>query len=215
MRKILWVCLLVALAVGGYFIFNFIKDNGDYSDTPIEAVNKIRGDNSVDYVIHEHAVSDGEVIFYLRNPNDDQIVVSHEYVRKTWRGWKYIFGGSHAGSGISLIEPDDARGDPFSYQFSRDLSDTEIGKTPFPMLHGIIMNPTIQRVVVKDYITGLERQAAIINLRDKFKLYYVFMDANQGLKFDIITYDNEGQMIYTKTIDDGIQNQADAGTEVK
>ncbi|MGF7047843.1 hypothetical protein J2T13_002349 [Paenibacillus sp. DS2015] len=78
------------------------------------------------------------------------------------------------------------------------------------MLHGITLNPDIKRVVVKDYKRGIERQAQIINIRDKFNLYFVFIDSNQGQKFDIITYNNSGQKIYIKTINEELTSTSNS-----
>jgi len=212
LRTLLCACCIVAFGISSYLLFNYITDYS-YGNTPIESINKARGKNFVDYVIHEQSVLDGEIIFFLRKINDDQIVVSYEYVRKTWRGWKWIYGGGHSGSGMSLIEPSEVLGEPITYHFSNDQSHTEIGKTPFPMLHGIILNHDIKRVVVKDYKSGLERQAQIINIRDNFNLYFLFIDSNQGKKFDIITYNISGQKIYTKTIDEGLSSSLDSGDQ--
>lgn len=201
MKKFLIISLLIIAGLGIYFTINRTNDN-EYSTTAVEAINKYRGENSVNYIIHEHQVKDGEIVFYLRNINNGQIVVSYEYVRKTKRGWKWVYGGGHSGSGLSLNNPGDFLGESLSYQFTRDLSDTEIGDNPFPMIYGIILNPDISRVVVKDYKNEMEKQATIINIRDKFNLYYVFLDPNQGEKFDIITYSADGKELYTKTIDE-------------
>ncbi|MGF7050802.1 hypothetical protein J2T13_005352 [Paenibacillus sp. DS2015] len=76
MKKLLWASLIVVFGICCYFAFNFITDDS-YSNTPINAINKVRGENFVDYVIHEQPTLDGEVIFFLRNINDDQIVVSY------------------------------------------------------------------------------------------------------------------------------------------
>jgi hypothetical protein len=210
LKKILLIGLLIAICVVSYLIY-ILKYEKDYSPTAIEAINKVRGDSAVNYLIHEHPVEDGKVIFYLRNINDNQIVVSHEYIRKSYRGWKWIFGGGHSGSGVSLINPSEVLGDPITYFYSNDLIEKEVGETPFPLIHGIILNPEISRVVVKDSHSGLERQATIINVRDKFNLYYVFLDSNQGEKFDIKLFDREGHELAVKTIDENPQISSSFG----
>jgi hypothetical protein len=68
------------------------------------------------------------------------------------------------------------------------------------MICGVIVNPNISRIVVRDYQTGLEKQASIIEVSEKFKLYYVFLDESQGLKFDIIAYDQNSNVIKQETI---------------
>jgi hypothetical protein len=195
--------LLVSLLVVGVVLFFLIGhyDSGKYSETVIEAIQNSRV-YPVNYVIHEEPVTDGKVVFCLRYLEDGGTVVNFDYVRKSLRGWQRIYGGGHSGSGISLENPDESLSkEPITDHFVRDLSHTEIGETPFPMLHGIILNSEISRVVAKDYNTGMERQAKIINLRDKFKLYFVFLNVSQGEKFDIIAFRDDGSVHYSKTID--------------
>jgi hypothetical protein len=193
-RKTTIIISSILLSIVIFIGYLFISD--EPSKTVVEAIEKQRGLGSVDYIMQQHPVSQGEVIFYLSNINDDQIVVSTEYVRKTWRGWKWIYGGGHSGSNIQLNSKLPSR-NGFSYQYIRSTEGTEIGSSPFPMIYGVILDPDITRIVVKDYMSGLDRQAKIIEIKDRFKLYYSFLDEPQGKKFEIIGYSQEGTKIET------------------
>jgi hypothetical protein len=199
MKKLLVSLLIIGVAL--YIFIDHYYDAGKYSETAIEAIQNARS-YPVNYIIHEEPVTDGKVVFFLRYLDDGGTVVTYDYVRKSWRGWQRIYGGGQSGSGISLENPDESLlKEPVTDHFVRDLSRTEMGETPFPMLHGIILSSEVSRVVAKDYNTGQERQAKIINLRDKFKLYFVFLDVIQGEKFDIIAFRDDGSVHYRKSID--------------
>lgn len=202
MKKLIILILILILIIGlGIYLTSYWSNN-NYSKTAIDAINKYRGEDSVNYLIHEHQVEDGELIFYLRNINDGQIVVSFEYVMKTNKGWKWVNGGGHSGSGVSLDNPNDALGKPITNQFAGDLRNVEDGDQSFSMIYGIILRPNISRIVIKDYINGMEKQARIIHIRDKFNLYYVLLDSNQGQKFDIVAYSIDGKELYRETINE-------------
>lgn len=191
--------LLLIIGLGIFLVFYWIND--DYSNTAIEAINNQRGKDSVNYLIHGHQVEDGELIFYLRNVNDGQIVVSFEYLTKTSRGWKWINGGEHSSSEVSLDNPGESTlGKPITYQFVGDLKKTKNAEQSFSIIYGIILDPDIYRIVIKDYINGMEKQASIVTIRDKFNLYYVLLDSNQGQKFDIVAYSIDGKEIFRETI---------------
>ena len=48
-------------------------------------------------------------------------------------------------------------------------------------------------------MTGLEKQAEIIEVERNFKLFYVFVDKAQGTKFDIIGYAADGSIKHKET----------------
>lgn len=195
------------ICLSAYLGYLYLRDDGS-SKTIVDAIDKARGDNHVNYIIHQHPVNNGVVVFFLREFDDGQIHVASEFVKKTWKGWKWGYGGSFGSSNIRLdLTVEEAMEETFYSSYFRSTMGTEF-TSPFPMIYGVILNPDIARVVVKDYKTGLERQTKVVEVNRHFKLFYELIDDAQGNKFDIIAYDHVGEIIRRETIDEGIQAQS-------
>lgn len=94
--------------------------------TPDKAVERFRGPSSME-VIHREPVKGGILLFMRRYNQSDSSNLQVEYVRKTWMGWKWVWGG---GFGISE-----------SLQSKSSLNYMSMPKldhisTPFPMVFG-------------------------------------------------------------------------------
>lgn len=199
MRKLL-ISSVVSL-IGLLIILGFLhfRDGGS-SDTVVEAIEKARDVGYVNYIIHEHPVQDGVVVFFLRNMNDGQISVNSEYVRRTRQGWIWGYGGGFSGSNVRLdLTEEEARKESFQSAFFHSTEGTEFD-SPFPMIYGVILNPDITRIVIKDYVKKLERQANIVEVNRNFKLFYLLLE--QGGKFDITAYEEDGKVIKVELIDE-------------
>ncbi|WP_144027452.1 hypothetical protein [Paenibacillus selenitireducens] len=178
--------------------------NSNYSQTPMEAIEKARGDNFLEHIVQQQPVSDGEVVFYLRPINNDQVVVSADYVRKTWRGWKWVTGGGHSGSGISLVKPDMSLGEPLSYQLIITRAEAD-----FRVLFGVILDPDITRVVVKGDRSRIQTPVNMIELRDHLRFYDVVLPYNLEESIELEAFDSQGRSRFTTMIDNqssGLKN---------
>ncbi|OZB94426.1 hypothetical protein [Paenibacillus sp. XY044] len=197
------VILVVIYAFEGK-LFGLQDKKAEGSPTVVEAIEKVNGKGFVSYMIHEQPVADGEVAFFLRKSQSGSTAMVADYIRKNANGWKYVWGGTFSASnyhpGLSDTE---ARKESFHAEYFPGTEGTDIGSTPFPMYCGIALHPDISRIVVKDP-TGYEKQAQIVPVEQNFKLFYVFLDASQGMKFEITAYDRSGNIIHQVTQDESL-----------
>ena len=209
-RVYLLLLLVVAVVVGGYL--TFASSSSDSSPTVIAAIEKQRGSGYVSYMIHEYAVSNGEVAFFLRNMPNGWINIGAEYVNKTSKGWRWGIGGSFGASNIRLgLNDTEARKETFHAVYFPSSEGSGFGSSPFPMYYGVVINPDITRISVKDNMTGLEKQAEIITVERNLRLFYVFVDKAQGTKFDIIGYAVDGSIKHKETTDESLLSVTKAG----
>jgi len=212
MRKILvgFMILLVLIFVGIFFYF--ARTSHDSSDTVIEAIERIRNQGAVEYVIHEDHMEKGVYVYYLRDMNSGSPIVSVEYIRKLRNGkWKWVTGGGHTGTQLSLVNDNNGHL-PLSHQYLPIGEKKD--RIPYPLIYGGISNTNIKRLVVKDYQSGLTRQVNLIDVNYKFKFYYVYVTESQGDKFDLIAYDNGNGIIYKETLEKVLVSGS-AGTSIK
>lgn len=194
--------MICSSAIFGYFYIQV----DDSSTSVVEAIEKVRGDNYIDYIIHQQSVENGELVFFLHNINDGQIQVASEFVKKTGQGWKWGYGGSFGASNVRIdLTREEAKRETFYSQYFPSTKGTEFD-SPFPMIYGIILNPDFSRIVVKDYVAGVEKQTKVVEVNENFRLFYVLVDDVQGKKFDIIGFDHIGGILHTETIDEEFQN---------
>jgi hypothetical protein len=140
---------------------------------------------------------------------DGGILIASEYVKKTRSGWKWVTGGGHSGSNLRLDLTDaEASKQSLTNVYFPSTDGTGFGKSPFPMIFGVVLNPEISRMVIKDSNQRLERQAEIVEVNKNFKLYYVFLDPNQGKKFDITGYNESGTVVKAEAIDESVNFSA-------
>ncbi|AJY76489.1 hypothetical protein [Paenibacillus beijingensis] len=159
-------------------------------------------------MIHEHVVPDGEVAFFIRNMPNDRINIGAEYVKKTSKGWNLRFGGGFGASNVTLgLSDTEARKETFHAEYFFSTEGSSYGRSPFPMFYGVVLNPDITRMTVKDYMTGLEKQAELIEVERNFRLFYVFVDKAQGTKFDIMGYAADGTIKHKETTDESLPFQ--------
>lgn len=205
-RRVYLVPLLAAaVVIGGYITIS--NGSTDSSPTAIAAIEKQRGSGYVSYMIHEHFVPDGEVAFFLRYMPNNQINIGAEYVKKMSKGWNWGFGGSFSSSNVRLgLNDTEARKETFHVEYFPS-TEGSYGNSPFPMFYGVVLNPDITRITVKDNMTGLEKQAEVIEVERNLKLFYVFVDKAQGTKFDIIGYAVDGSIKHKETTDESLPFQ--------
>lgn len=159
--------------------------------TPDKAVERFRGPSSME-VIHREPVRGGTLLFMRRYNQTDSSNLQVEYVRKTWIGWKWVWGG---GFGISE-----------SLQSKSALNYMSMPKldhisTPFPMVFGDILNPSIKNVTVKSQNNGTY-QAKLATVGNEKMIWFVFLPSAISTPFDIEGFNEEGNLVARKTITD-------------
>jgi hypothetical protein len=211
MKKLIISSVIVVLFGIGFYWGYVYFDEEDSSESIVSAIEKVRGENFVNYLIHEAPVEGGRLVFFTRSINDGQIQTNAEFVKKTRHGWKWGYGGSFGSSNLRLdLTPEKAEQETFLSCYFPSTKGTEFS-SPFPMVYGVILNPHITSIVVKDYVTGLERQTEVVEVNEHFKLFYTLLDEEQGKKFELIGFNRQGEIVHTETIDEGMEQQS--GTE--
>lgn len=207
MNKIVLITACILLAAIGV-VFYIVEKNA--SVTPVAAIEKVRNGH-VDEMVLQKEIGRGQVILYLRNINENQQIVSAEYVKKTFTGWKWVYGGGHSmpkpyAGPTGNVKVDDS----WSYQYFPSTEGTQFGKSPFPMLFGVINHADIQAIAVKDLNTNQEVMAKIVNTKGATRFWYVFVTEEQGRKFMLTARTNEGKVVNEKMIDEAMNNQTNA-----
>jgi hypothetical protein len=194
-KLMITVCIILASIV---FLFYFGKGS---SNTPIEAIEKSRG-NHVDDIVLQKDIENGQVVFYLRNINNGQQFVSAEFVKKTLLGWKWVYGGGHSLPNYTGSNQKVTLDESWSYQYFPSTKGSEFGKSPFPMLFGVIKNSDITSVIVQDQRIVREQKAEIVKTNSTLRFWYVFVTEEQGRKFTISARSTDGKEVSVKSINE-------------
>lgn len=170
------------------------------SNTVVGAINNGLNGVSfgpVNYLIKELPINGGKIVFYIRNINDNQIVLDIRYVKKTLDGWKVTsYGGEMGGSSISYRPSERAiNGMPILQMYLPKSNGVNLN----PMIVGTIADPNTSEIVIKNK-SGLERQANMIKVNDAFKIFYQFVNGKVGNPYNIIAYNSEGTVIKEKNL---------------
>lgn len=106
--------------------------------TPVKAVQKVRHFPTLQ-IIHQEPVEGGVLLFIKRFYQKEGNEIQIEYVRKTWLGWKWVWGGGYAIGGST---PSQA---VLDYMIMPKIDGI---KTPFPMVFGEVLDPSIKNVII-------------------------------------------------------------------
>jgi len=182
MRKRIFISLVilgVVISIGLIFT-NFIYKPFDYSNTIQEAVEK--SGRTILKVIYEDKLKDGEVIYFIKNSLDyDKAQLGIGYVRKSLWGWKWIYGGEHG----SIKAYCDKNG--FSAVFL-----PAVEGTPFPLYHGAIIDPSIDKIKVTELNGNSSNEAKIVG-SSELRIWYTYIGNLKGSKFNIKAYSKDGK----------------------
>ncbi|MEK4327805.1 hypothetical protein MKZ24_17565 [Paenibacillus sp. FSL R7-0297] len=160
--------------------------------SPEEAVRLFRGSDSMT-VIHQEPAARGELVFLTRAGQQDSNNLQVEYVRKTWLGWKWVWGGGYGMGG----DPDSSA---LNYMCFPEL---EHISTPFPMVIGEVLNPSIQHITVEQKEAGTDKsEAKLIKVGSDRTIWFAFQPATAGVPFEIEGLDEAEGMIASKIITD-------------
>lgn len=157
--------------------------------SPEEAVALFRK-TGAKTVIHKEPAARGELVFLTRPDHSDLQV---EYVRKTWLGWKWVWGGGYAMSGEV----------PAAAMNYMSLPEIEQLSTPFPMVFGEVLDPSIQNVVLEQKEGARDKyEAKLIKEGSDRKLWFAFLPATAKAPFEIEGLNEAGERIASATITD-------------
>lgn len=206
-RRIVWITItLIFLSVALFFALIFVNDRpGGLSDrrmsrelglketihiplgkTPDDAIQQFRG-YQTRQIIHRVPV-EGGILLFMKQFNDGSNL-QVEYVRKTWLGWKWVWGG---GFGISETKS------ALSYMIIPKLSNVT---PPFPMVFGEVIDPLIKNVSVETKDKS-KHNAKLIELELEKMIWFVFLPPSTSTPFEIEGYSQEGNLIAYKAIND-------------
>jgi hypothetical protein len=189
-RSFVWIIIIVI----GLGVYQFLKK--DSTGTALEEIERSRG--AISELLEEKEVRNGEVVFYLRQNGSRDPVLSADYVKKTFLGWKWASGSGHTLPASSEINASPKTDTIWSYQYITATKGTLWSDSPFPLLFGTINNPLITKVIVKSLQTGQETEAKIIPSKGIIKLWYVFIPQDQGSSYELTGLSNTGEMLSKK-----------------
>lgn len=210
-KRIVWITTtLILFSAALFYALVFVNDRpGGLSDrrmshamelsdtlhiplgeTPEDAIQQFRGFQSMQ-VIHREPV-DGGILLFMKRFNQDASNLQVEYVRKTWLGWKWVWGGGFA-NGESLQTKT-----AINYMSMPKLDNIS---TPFPMVFGDVMDPSIKNITVEIKGKG-KHNAKLTEVDSSKKIWFVFLPSSASIPFDIEGFNAEGNRIAHKTIKD-------------
>jgi hypothetical protein len=191
-RSFVWLIIIVV----GLGVYQFLKK--DSTGTALEEIERSRG--AIGELLEEKEVLNGEVVFYLRQDGSREPVLSADYVKKTFLGWKWSSGGSHSLPVATKADASQTTDTVWSSQYIAATKGTLWSDSPFPLLFGTFNNPRINKVTVKSIQTGQETVAKIIPSKGIVKLWYVFIPQDQGSAFELTGFSNTGEILNKKRI---------------
>jgi hypothetical protein len=191
-RIFIWLIVIVI----GLGVYQFLKK--DSTGTALEEIERSRG--TISELLEEKEVRNGEVVFYIRQDGSREPVLSADYVKKTFLGWKWTSGGGHSLPLASRTDTSPKTDTVWSYQYIAATKGTLWSDSPFPLLFGTFNNPQVTKVTVKSIQTGQETEAKIIPSKGIVKLWYVFIPQDQGSSYELTGLSNTGEMLSKKRI---------------
>ncbi|OMF30512.1 hypothetical protein BK132_08770 [Paenibacillus sp. FSL H8-0259] len=160
--------------------------------SPEEAVRLFRASDTMT-VIHQEPAARGELVFLTRPGQQGSSNLQVEYVRKTWLGWKWVWGGGYGMGG----GPESSA---INYMCFPEL---EHISTPFPMVIGDVLNPSIQHITVEQKEAGTDTsEAKLIKVGSDRTIWFAFQPVTAGVPFEIEGFDEDGEVAASKIITD-------------
>jgi hypothetical protein len=166
--------------------------------TPEDAIQQFRHFPSMQ-VIHREPVEGGILLFIKRFYEQEGSDLQVEYVRKTWLGWKWAWGGGYGIGGSKS---------PLSAKSALNyisMPKVENISTPFPIVFGDVLDSSIKKVIVevKDKGTDTGKYTAnLTGVETGHIIWFVFLPSSDFTPFDIEGLNEEGDLIAYKTIND-------------
>ncbi|MGC5772112.1 hypothetical protein J4O75_07145 [Paenibacillus pabuli] len=163
--------------------------------TSAEAIQKFRGNDDSLQIIHQEPVNGGMILFTHRTSQENNSNLQVEYARKILFGWKWVWGG-----GYSIGQ---------SSQFTAALDYMSIPEldhisTPFPMVFGHILDPSIKRITIEIKVNGkpVVSEAKLVEVGPEQVIWFVFLSSSATIPYEIKGFNDKGELITHKKIED-------------
>lgn len=159
--------------------------------TPEDAVLKFR-DFKTMQVIHKESVKEGMLLFIKRFNKEEGTDLQLEFVRKTWLGWKWGWGGGFSIGSITNSSLD--------YMVMQKINGI---KTPFPLVYGEVFNPSITTInIVTEGQNAGVYAAEMIEAQAEHKIWLTLLPESLSPPFEIQALNAKGDIVVRKTIND-------------
>lgn len=164
--------------------------------TPEEAVEKFRG-SPITQVVHREKTEDGMLLFIGESKPSSSRGLRVEYVRDTWLGWKWVWGGSYGTSTYTT----ETKAMALDYMSMPSFNGDK--KAPFPLVYGEILDASISEVVVATGVNGSEmNQATISGDRSTSRIWFVTLPSAKSEPYSITAYNSTGNIVAYQTINE-------------
>jgi hypothetical protein len=161
--------------------------------TPEEAVQKVRHFLTMQ-VIHKESVDGGVLLFIKRFYQKEGRDLQIEYVRKTWLGWKWVWGGGYGIGGSTTVNA------MLNYMVMPKIEGIN---TPFPMVVGEVLDPSIKNVIiVVDGQSPGVYAAKLAGSEVGHTIWFTFLPQSVSTPFEIEALNSKGDIIARKTTND-------------
>jgi hypothetical protein len=162
--------------------------------TPEEAVQKFRHFPFMQ-VVHKETVDGGVLLFIKRDYQKDGTDLQLEYVRKTWLGYKWVWGGGYGIGHSKLTTP------AINFMSLPRVAGIE---APFPIVFGEIVNPSIHGVNIS---TAGERPGnytakTYTDPESGVTIWFAILPSSAAAPYQIEALDANGAVAASKTVDD-------------
>jgi len=140
-------------------------------------------------IIQIEPAMDGVLVLYKRTFETDSFDLQAEYVRWTWRGWQWVWGGGASGS--IGVEPEGL--------FAEYMPSTgSVVRSPFPLAYGVIFRDEIRAVRVADG-EGFETTVQPIAVPwDDQRSWYAWIPADAGRELTVSGIGANGEVMTSK-----------------
>jgi hypothetical protein len=141
-------------------------------------------------IIHIEPLHDGVLVLYRKFHKSDGFDIHAEYVRYTWKGWRWVWGGGSSGS--IGVEPEGVYVEYFPPTNGSP-------RTPFPMVYGVVNDSNIRQVRVTDG-EGFETIVNPISVPwDGQRSWYAWVPASAGEALTVSGIGAKGEAITAET----------------
>jgi hypothetical protein len=200
MSKALWVKIFaVAGLLAAILALFYVSD--DAAASPQQAISRVRTAPGWT-IIAQRPVPSGVIAFTYR-PDNDGGIYGAEYLRRTWRGWRWGFGGMHSASlPLATYSPQRQLDWGWTEQYFPDTSGTMFGRTPFPMLYGTIRDARIAAVEVLVIATGQVKRTELLQGADGSRIWMLLLPKSDGARFELRAVGRAGTVVSVKQVDE-------------
>jgi hypothetical protein len=163
--------------------------------TPEEALQKLRHYPFME-IVHEEPVNGGTLLFIKRYYQKDGTDLEIAYLRKTWFGWKWTWGGMF-GSGGSLGGTKSV----LSYMVMPRVKGIN---TPFPMIYGDILDPSVNNIIIveKGGSNPGKYSAKIAGSKTGHTVWFAYLPTSSTVPYEIQALNVNGVIVASKIVNE-------------